>query len=87
MMLSISRYIYGFDDNEFYGAFYHKLLGKNMLVLIKESDNIPSVFYLKTILKIDVSSYMSDPCIMIMDGSINFYEDILYDNMQLVKCF
>lgn len=87
MMLSVSRYIYGFDDNEFYGTFYHKLLGKNMLVLIKESDNIPSVFYLKTSLKIDVSSYMSDCCIISTDGSINFYVDILYDNMQLVKCF
>lgn len=68
MMLSVSRYIYGFDDNEFYGAFYHKLLGKNMLVLIKESDNIPSVFYLRTRLKIDLSSYISDYCIISTDG-------------------
>ena len=86
-MLSVSRYIYGFDDNEFYGAFYHKFLRRNMLVFIKESDNIPSVFYLRTRLKIDVSSYISDYCIISMDGSINFYVDILYDNMQLVKCF
>ena len=28
MLVSVSRYIYYFDDSEFYGAFYHKLLGK-----------------------------------------------------------
>ncbi len=87
MSISFLPHIYGFDDSEFYGAFYYKFADNKMLVLLKQSDVIPSIFSVKKQSKIDIYRYVADPNVIYQDRSIRAYIKILHNKMYLIKCF